>query len=93
MPEEINRSVPTDQISDILFTTESSGRDNLVREGIDDARIRFVGNVMIDTLRRNLPRAHALVGASWQTPDPLRFRVCRQRLCGMLTPAPPVQCR
>jgi UDP-N-acetylglucosamine 2-epimerase (non-hydrolysing) len=56
MPEEINR-ILTDQISDLLFTTESSGRDNLVREGIDDSKIRFVGNVMIDTLRRNLPRA------------------------------------
>lgn len=56
MPEEINR-ILTDQISDILFTTESSARDNLVREGIDESRIRFVGNVMIDTLRRNLPRA------------------------------------
>lgn len=56
MPEEINR-ILTDQISDLLFTTESSGRDNLLREGIDDSRIRFVGNVMIDTLRRNLDRA------------------------------------
>jgi UDP-N-acetylglucosamine 2-epimerase (non-hydrolysing) len=56
MPEEINR-VLTDQISDLLFTTERSGRDNLLREGINDARIHFVGNVMIDTLRRNLERA------------------------------------
>ena len=56
MPEEINR-VLTDQISDLLFTTEPSGRDNLLREGISDHRIRFVGNVMIDTLHRNLARA------------------------------------
>ncbi len=56
MPEEINR-VLTDQMSDLLFTTEESGRDNLLREGIDDRRIHFVGNVMIDTLRRNLDRA------------------------------------
>lgn len=56
MPEEINR-VLTDQISDLLFTTEHSGRENLLREGIDDSRIQFVGNVMIDTLRNNLPRA------------------------------------
>lgn len=56
MPEEINR-ILTDQISDLLFTTERSGRENLLREGIDDSRIRFVGNVMIDTLRRNLERA------------------------------------
>lgn len=56
MPEEINR-VLTDQISDLLFTTEQSGRDNLLREGIDAARIHFVGNVMIDTLLGNLDRA------------------------------------
>lgn len=56
MPEEINR-VLTDQLSDLLFTTEESGRDNLLKEGIADSRIHFVGNVMIDTLRHNLPRA------------------------------------
>ncbi len=58
MPEEINR-VLTDQLSDLLFTTEESGRDNLLKEGIADSRIHFVGNVMIDTLRLNLPRAIA----------------------------------
>lgn len=56
MPEEINR-VLTDQMSDLLFTTERSGRENLLREGIADTRIQFVGNVMIDTLRHNLPNA------------------------------------
>lgn len=53
MPEEINR-VLTDQISDLLFTTERSARENLLREGIPEAGIHFVGNVMIDTLRQNL---------------------------------------
>ena len=56
MPEEINR-VLTDQISDLLFTTEKSARENLLREGIAESRIHFVGNVMIDTLRYNLKRA------------------------------------
>ena len=56
MPEEINR-VLTDQLSDLLFTTEKSGRAKLLREGIADSRIHFVGNVMIDTLMRNLDRA------------------------------------
>jgi UDP-N-acetylglucosamine 2-epimerase (non-hydrolysing) len=56
MPEEINR-VLTDQLSDILFTTERAALDNLVREGIDPARVVFVGNVMIDSLRANLDRA------------------------------------
>lgn len=58
MPEEINR-VLTDQISDLLFTTEPSAKDNLAREGIAAGRIHFVGNVMIDTLRNNLSRAIA----------------------------------
>lgn len=58
MPEEINR-VLTDQISDLLFTTEPSGKENLLREGIAEERIYFVGNVMIDTLRMNLSRAVA----------------------------------
>jgi UDP-N-acetylglucosamine 2-epimerase (non-hydrolysing) len=56
MPEEINR-VLTDQISDLLFTTEKSARENLLREGISESRIHFAGNVMIDTLRDNLKRA------------------------------------
>lgn len=56
MPEEINR-VLTDQISDLLFTTERGARDNLVREGIDEGRIHFVGNVMIDSVLGNLERA------------------------------------
>ena len=60
MPEEVNR-VLTDQISDILFTTERDARDNLMREGIADERIRFVGNVMIDTLKSQLPHAMPVV--------------------------------
>jgi UDP-N-acetylglucosamine 2-epimerase (non-hydrolysing) len=49
MPEEINR-ILTDAISDMLFTTEESGNENLKREGIPKEKIHFVGNVMIDTL-------------------------------------------
>ncbi len=56
MPEEINR-ILTDQISDLLFTTERPAGENLLREGIRGDRIHFVGNVMIDTLHRNLARA------------------------------------
>jgi len=56
MPEEINR-VLTDQISDLLFTTEPVARDNLLREGGDDRQIHFVGNVMIDTLKHCLEHA------------------------------------
>ena len=56
MPEEINR-VLTDQISDLLFTTERSAEINLVREGVAPERIHFVGNVMIDTLLHHRERA------------------------------------
>lgn len=54
MPEEINRLV-TDSISDLLFVTEQSGLDNLLREGVPLDKIKFVGNVMIDTLINLLP--------------------------------------
>jgi UDP-N-acetylglucosamine 2-epimerase (non-hydrolysing) len=55
MPEEINR-VLTDTIADQLFVTESSGVDNLRREGIPSERIHLVGNVMIDALEACRPR-------------------------------------
>ena len=58
MPEEINR-VLTDQVADLLYTTERSAQQNLRREGIDDARVVFVGNLMIDSLRTALPNAVA----------------------------------
>ena len=58
MPEEINR-VLTDRLSDLLLTPSHDARENLLAEGIDPDRIRFVGNVMIDTLLRQLPRARA----------------------------------
>jgi UDP-N-acetylglucosamine 2-epimerase (non-hydrolysing) len=53
MPEEINRMV-TDSITDVFLVTEESGRSNLLREGVDPARIHLVGNLMIDSLRANL---------------------------------------
>src|SRR5438309_1113103 len=56
MPEEINR-VLTDQISDLLFVTESSGVRNLRVEGVPAARIHFVGNTMIDSLREYAAKA------------------------------------
>ena len=58
MPEEINR-VLTDSISDLLFVTEQSGEDNLLREGIAPEKMFFVGNVMIDTLLANREKAEA----------------------------------
>ena len=56
MPEEINRLI-TDQLSDLLFTPSADADENLKREGINSAKIHCVGNVMIDTLVRQLPSA------------------------------------
>jgi UDP-N-acetylglucosamine 2-epimerase (non-hydrolysing) len=59
MPEEINR-ILTDAISELLFTTcEEAGR-NLLREGIPDGKIHFVGNVMIDSLLEHLKKARGV---------------------------------
>lgn len=56
MPEEINR-ILTDQLSEMLFTTERSAHANLLNEGVSGDSIQFAGNVMIDTLRYNLEKA------------------------------------
>jgi UDP-N-acetylglucosamine 2-epimerase (non-hydrolysing) len=56
MPEEVNRVV-ADALSDVLFTTCRDAADNLTREGLPPERIRFVGNPMIDSLRRCLSAA------------------------------------
>ena len=53
MPEEINR-ILTDSISDLLFTTSPEADENLRNEGIPAEKIRFVGNVMIDSLLEHL---------------------------------------
>ena len=58
MPEELNRVV-TDHLSDYLFVTETSGSENLLREGISPEKIFFVGNVMVDTLLKHRERARA----------------------------------
>ena len=55
MPEEINRLL-TDQIADLLFTPSRDGDANLLAEGIPAEKIHFVGNVMIDSLVRMLPK-------------------------------------
>ena len=58
MPEEINR-ICTDAIAEMLFVTEPSGRDNLLREGKNDQQIHFVGNVMIDSLVDHLEKSNS----------------------------------
>jgi UDP-N-acetylglucosamine 2-epimerase (non-hydrolysing) len=56
MPEEINRVV-TDALADLLLTPSRDANENLLREGVAPEKIRFVGNVMIDSLYRHLDRA------------------------------------
>jgi UDP-N-acetylglucosamine 2-epimerase (non-hydrolysing) len=58
MPEEVNR-VLTDRLSHLLLTPSHDARCNLLAEGIEEARITFVGNVMIDSLLTLLPAARA----------------------------------
>lgn len=56
MPEEINRLV-TDRISDLLLTPDRLSSVNLLKEGIAEDKIKFVGNIMIDTLEANKEKA------------------------------------
>lgn len=56
MPEEINRVV-TDRLADLLFTPSRDADQNLQAEGVPADRVHFVGNVMVDTLLQQLPRA------------------------------------
>ena len=58
MPEEINR-LATDAISDLLLTPSPDGDANLIAEGVAKKKIRRVGNIMIDSLMRALPKARA----------------------------------
>ena len=76
MPEEINRVV-TDALSSYLFITEQDARKNLRREGVSDEKVFFVGNVMIDTLRKLLPRAQEL--------DTLRRFALKKRKFALVT--------
>lgn len=75
MPEEINR-ILTDQISDYLFTTERLANENLKLEGIPEARIHFVGNLMIDTLLRHRERALLSDILSRLGLSPKKYAVC-----------------
>jgi len=56
MPEEVNRLV-TDRLSDLLLTPDRLSSENLRKEGVEEKKIKFVGNVMIDTLEANRDKA------------------------------------
>jgi UDP-N-acetylglucosamine 2-epimerase (non-hydrolysing) len=55
MPEEINR-MATDAVSNWFFTTSTFANDTLRRSGVEESRVFFVGNTMIDTLLANMER-------------------------------------
>jgi UDP-N-acetylglucosamine 2-epimerase (non-hydrolysing) len=59
MPEEINRLV-ADRISDLLLTPDRISSENLRKEGVPDKKIKFTGNIMIDTLEKNREKARNL---------------------------------
>jgi UDP-N-acetylglucosamine 2-epimerase (non-hydrolysing) len=59
MPEEINRLV-TDRLSDLLLTPDRISDENLRREGTPEEKIKFVGNIMIDTLEANRQKASGI---------------------------------
>jgi UDP-N-acetylglucosamine 2-epimerase (non-hydrolysing) len=59
MPEEINRLV-TDRLADLLLTPDKLSVENLKKEGVPDKKIKFIGNIMIDTLEANRQKAENL---------------------------------
>jgi UDP-N-acetylglucosamine 2-epimerase (non-hydrolysing) len=58
MPEEVNRLV-TDQVSSMLLAPTRDALEHLAREGVDGRRVHFVGNIMAESVVRNLERARA----------------------------------
>lgn len=76
MPEEVNRLV-TDRLSDLLFTPDRMSSENLRTEGISDEKIRFVGNIMIDTLE-----AQREIAASLRIEDIVKRNIVK----GLLKP-------
>ena len=59
MPEEVNRLV-ADRISDLLLTPDLISSENLRKEGVAESKIKFTGNIMIDTLEKNMGKAERL---------------------------------
>jgi UDP-N-acetylglucosamine 2-epimerase (non-hydrolysing) len=74
MPEEVNR-VLTDRLSDLLLLPSDDAEPNLLSEGLDPARMRLVGNVMIDSLYAVLPAARALGMPAATVPGHARYAV------------------
>ena len=60
MPEEINR-ILTDRISSLLFTPSEDANINLINEGVKPEKIKFTGNIMIDSLKNNLEKTNTKI--------------------------------
>lgn len=72
MPEEINRLV-TDALADLLLTPSEDANEHLLREGIAKEKIKLVGNIMIDSLIDNLPKARTCGILDELKLEPMRF--------------------
>ena len=70
MPEERNR-IMVDSISDYLFAPSDDAVDNLKSENLSAIYIENVGNIMIDTLQKNLTR---ILQSSDQIKDKLNIK-------------------
>jgi UDP-N-acetylglucosamine 2-epimerase (non-hydrolysing) len=55
-PDELNRQL-TDRLGDLLFTQDKLSNENLKAEGIAPSDIKFVGNIIVDSLKLNFQRA------------------------------------
>jgi UDP-N-acetylglucosamine 2-epimerase (non-hydrolysing) len=56
MPEEINRII-ADRVSQILFAPTKEAAENLKNEGIKEESIHVVGDIMVESLLKNLNKA------------------------------------
>lgn len=75
MPEEVNRIV-TDRLADLLLTPSPDGDENLAKEGVPPERIKFVGNVMIDSLLSSKAKADGLPTLANLGLKPQSYGVC-----------------
>jgi UDP-N-acetylglucosamine 2-epimerase (non-hydrolysing) len=72
MPEEVNRIV-TDRLTDVFLTPSGDADENLVREGVERQSIVCVGNLMVDSLLKNLERARSGGALARYGLEPRRF--------------------
>lgn len=81
MPEEVNRLV-TDRLADLCLTPSPDADAHLRREGVEEARIRRVGNVMVDTLQAQRARALSRDTLTRLGLNPGHYAVCTLHRAG-----------